>query len=245
MPMRRAFALVLFLLAASSLGAAGALAQTPPPVRPPTPAGQPPKPNAQPAKVGDCALLPGGKAPVAQIADLTTPLSPRSLDAVYFGKRLADLSRADFDHIAELSQRCGPADGILNADKVAKLQEVVGEAQRARNETVTWAKAQVAEVEALPPGRERLVRLNDLWAELPSHEGGMTREDMNNFAAWIAREQQALYDATLPPRRPARATTGQAPTGQAAAAAPVAGAAPPAAAPPPAGRPRQKGGEEE
>src|SRR6185369_9480848 len=104
-PMHRAFALALLLLVAPA-----AMAQSPPAAKPPSPGGPPPRPNAQPPKVGDCALLPGGRAPVAQIADLTTPLSPRSLDATYFGKRLADLSRSDFERIAELSQRCGPGD---------------------------------------------------------------------------------------------------------------------------------------
>src|SRR5437868_2817604 len=184
--------------------AAAAPAQQPKPASPGQSApGQPPKQGAGPARTGDCGLLPGGKAPVAHIAELATPLSPRSLDLVYFGKRLADLTHADFERIAEINQRCPPGDGILAEDKLAKLEDVVREAQKARNQTISWAKRRMAEVQALPPGRDRLVRLNELWSELPSQEGAMTREDIDSFAAWIAHEQQVLYDATLRPRQPA------------------------------------------
>ncbi len=231
--MKRILAAILLALL---LGPTSAAAQTPPAGQ----SAQPPRPGAPaPARTGECALLPGGKAPVAHIADLTTPLSPHSLDLVYFGKRLGELTPADFERIAELSKRCPPGDGMLADDKLQKLQAVVREAQKARNTSVSWAKQRMAEMAALPAGRERLTRLNQLWTELETHEGAMTREDVDGFAAWIAREQQALYDATSQPRpRP----PASAPPGPPAEAH---GAAPPAQARSGRGRPRTQGGEEE
>jgi hypothetical protein len=168
--------------------------QGPPGALPPAPV---------PAKKGECALLPGGKAPVAAIAELPTPLSPRSLDLIYFGKRLADLTPADFQRIGELSKRCGPGEGYLKPDKLELLREVIREAQKAREVTIGWGKQKMVEVGGIPVGRQRLVRLNDLWIELEAHEGEMIREDVDSFAAWIAREQQAIYDAA-PRWRPHR-----------------------------------------
>jgi hypothetical protein len=166
----------------------------------------PPAPAASAAnRKAECALLPGGKAPVAAIANLPTPLSPRSLDLVYFGKRLADLTAADFQRIAELSKRCGPGESILAQDKVQKLSDVVRESQKAREATIAWGKERIAEVEAMPAGRQRLMRLNDLWIELESHESDMVRADVDGFAVWIAQQQQAIYDAAprWRPNRPA------------------------------------------
>ncbi|MBI1778074.1 MAG: hypothetical protein HYR63_22275 [Proteobacteria bacterium] len=233
---------LLMALLLALLGTPAALGQAPP--------AQPPRPGqAAPLRTGECALLPGGKAPVAHIADVATPLSPRSLDLIYFGKRLVDLTEADFQRIGELSQKCGPGEGILSEEKLQKLLSVVREAQKTRGGTIAWAKQRMAEVEALPVGRARLTRLNELWTELSLHESQMTREDVDGFAAWIAREQQALYDAapgqrpaqraTLPPTAPP--TAAQTGAGQPAAALQ---AAPGPAGPPPPARPRKPGGEE-
>jgi hypothetical protein len=262
--MHRVLALALVaLLAAVNAGRA----QTPPPTPPPTPAAPTPalpspaatapRPGAAATRTGDCALLPGGKAPVQQIADLAAPLAPRSLDMVYFGKRLSDLTHEDFQRIAELSQRCGPGEGILSDDKLAKLEAILRDAQKVRGQSIAWGKQRMAEVEALPPGRDRLIRLNQLWSELDAHESELTREDVDAFAAWIAREQQAIYDASSPARpRPqtagaapaAPSPTGLTPMGRAPSAA---GSSPPAAVPAPApavpakSRPRRQGGEED
>ena len=238
--MLRIAALALPLIAVA-VSPGTAQAQTPPAQGQ---SGQPARPGAPvPARTGECAALPGGKAPVAQIADLAQPLSPRSLDLVYFGKRLADLTHADFERIGVLSQKCGPAADLLSEEKVAKLEAVVMEAQKARGRTIAWAKQRMTEVLALPPGRDKLVKLNEIWAELPGREGTMTREDIDGLAAWIANEQQTLYDAASRPRPGPPAPAQEAP---APGAPPAAGASAPAMpAPPPAAKPRRPGGEEE
>ncbi|MBI1778073.1 MAG: hypothetical protein HYR63_22270 [Proteobacteria bacterium] len=237
--MGRCFALGLILLLASPEMAAaqGSLSQPPRPGI----ALPPPAPPLNAGKKADCKLLPGGKAPVGPIADLPAPLSPRSLDLVYYGKRLADLTGADFQRIQELSKRCGPGDGILPPDKLERLQGVVREAQTARSVTIAWGKERMAEVEAMPVGRQRLMRLNNLWIELEARETQMTREDVDGLAAWIAREQQALYDAAprwRPQRIPAQSATQQAVSTVIQPVLEV-------RLPPAAGRPRRQGGEDE
>ncbi len=141
---------VLALILALAWGT-DARAQAPLSTPPKGPAGQPstfatPPP---PARKGECALLPGGRAPVGPIADLPTPLSPRSLDLIYFGKRLADLTPADFQRMAELSKRCPPGDNIIPAAKIEKLKEVIREAQTAREATIAWGKQRMVEVAAI------------------------------------------------------------------------------------------------
>jgi hypothetical protein len=150
---------------------------------------------------------------VAAIAELTSPLSPRSLDLVYFGKKLADLTPADFQKIGEISRRCPPGEQILKADKLELLRQVIAEAQLSRELSITWGKERIVEVQAMPMDRQRLTRLNNLWIELEAREGQMMRDDVDSFASWIAREQQTMYDAAprWRPNRPAIASVPLAP----------------------------------
>ena len=244
MLMRFVLALLAWLMATAPVWAQSSLATPPRGPTGGTGSGPPFVPPALPAKKGDCTLLPGGKAPVAAIADLPTPLSPRSLDLVYFGKRLHDLTPGDFQRIADISKRCGPGEAYLKPDKIDQLRAVVSEAQRAREQTINWGKEKMAEVSALPVGRQKLTRLNDLWIELEAHEGEMTREDVDSFAGWLAREQQAIYDAAprWRPNRPAIASMPLAPP-SAPGVSPVMGTADTPILS--MGRPRRPGGEED
>ena len=150
---------------------------------------------AAPAKTGECAQLPGGRAPVEKIAALATALSPRDLDLVYFGKPLADITDEDFKLIGELSQRCGTGAGILPADKLPRFEAVVREAQQTRRATLDKVKRQMTDITALPIARDKLLRLNGLQDNLTLLEPVLTRGDVQTTATWIARQMQTLYDA--------------------------------------------------
>ena len=163
------------------------------------PASTPARPTAArpaaPARTGECAALPGGKAPVEKIAALTTALSPRDLDLVYFGKPLAELTDEDFRLIGELSQRCGAGAGILPEDKRQRFQEVIREAQQIRRATLDKVKRQMSDIVALPIARDKLTRLNGLQDNLTLLEPVLTRGDVQTTATWIARQMQTVYDA--------------------------------------------------
>ncbi len=174
-------------------GIAPALAQASRPAS--TPSRPTPARPAAPAKTGECAALPGGKAPVEKIAALTTALSPRDLDLVYFGKPLAELTEDDFRLIGELSQRCGTGAGILPEDKRQRFQEVVREAQQVRRATLDKVKRQMTDIVALPIARDKLTRLNGLQDNLTLLEPVLTRGDVQTTATWIARQMQTVYDA--------------------------------------------------
>jgi hypothetical protein len=194
---------------------------------------------AAPARTGECAQLPGGRAPVLKIAGLATGLSPRDLDLVYFGKPLADLTDEDFAQIRDLSRRCGQGEGILPADKLESFETIVRDAQKIRHVTLDRIKRQMSDIATLPAARDKLVRLNGLSENLPTLEPAMTRGDLKNTAAWIAREMQSVYDVAAKGRVEASAAAPPAP------AARPATTAPPAEDAPRAGRIRRPGGEEE
>ena len=175
------------------VGATPALAQA---SRPSSTSARPaPARPAAPAKTGECAQLPGGRAPVEKIAALATALSPRDLDHVYFGKPLAELSDDDFRLIGELSQRCGAGAGILPADKLERFEAVIREAQQVRRATLDQVKRQMTDISALPVARDKLLRLNGLQDNLTLLEPGLTRGDVQTTATWIARQMQTVYDA--------------------------------------------------
>jgi hypothetical protein len=182
-------------------GIGDALAQAAPqrPSRPPAAARAG---TAAPARTGECGQLPGGRAPVLKIAALTTGLSPRDLDLVYFGKPLADLTDEDFAQIAELSKRCGQGEGILPADKQEAFQSVVREAQQLRRVALDKVKRQMTDITTLPVARDKLIRLNGLSENLPLLESTVTRGDLKYTAAWITRQLQAVYDAAPKPEPP-------------------------------------------
>jgi hypothetical protein len=223
-PRCRSVATAFFVLL---MAAAPALAQAPRSAQP----SRAPAAKSAPARTGECGQLPGGKAPVQKIAALTTGLSPRDLDLVYFNKPLADLTAEDFQQIAELSKRCGAGEGILPPDQLQSLETVIRTAQKTRHTVLDGLKKQMTEITALPLARDKLVRLNELADRMPALETALPRGDIKMTVGWIARQSQALYDAA--PK---------------AAVAAVNGPAPPSVkvdAPAPAvGNPRRPGGEE-
>jgi len=165
-----------------------ALAQQPAPVRP-----QPPPPLS-PA-VGECALLPGGNAPVNKIAELAQPLSPRSLDLTYFNKRLADLTDEDFDRIADIATKCNRTVARVALEKTKRLRDVVRESQAVRTQTLNKVdETKTALAKAQTP-REKVEALNNAWANLHLVQDTITKTDLREYAAWISRSMQALYDA--------------------------------------------------
>ncbi len=198
---------------------------------------RPPRPSvAAPARTGECAALPGGRAPVQKIAALTTGLSPRDLDLVYFGKPLAELDDEDFQQIAELSKRCSQGADILPEDKQQPFQQIVREAQQMRQNALDKVKRQMSDIKALPVARDKLIRLNGLSENLTLLEPVLTRGDLKYTATWIAQQMQTVYDGA--PKAAAQAAIVPA---QAKPQAAVPAAAPSLAL----GRKRIPGGEED
>jgi hypothetical protein len=147
-------------------------------------------------RASECAQLPGGRAPVLKIAGLATGLSPRDLDLVYFGKALAELSDEDFVQIATLSKRCGTGEGILPEEKQQAFQSVVQAAQQIRRTSLDKVKRQMTDITAMPVARDKLLRLNGMSESLPLLEATLTKGDVKSTADWIAKQMQAVYDAT-------------------------------------------------
>jgi hypothetical protein len=125
-------------------------------------------------------------------------MSPRDLDLAYFGKPLADLTAEDFERIAELSAQCTGA-GILAAEKLKSFETVVRAAQQNRRALLDGIKKQMAEIAALPVARDKLIRLNALSDSLSTLEPILPRGDIKTTASWIAKQNQALYDAAPKP----------------------------------------------
>jgi len=166
-----------------------AFAQQPAPVRP-----QPPPP-VPPASAAECALLPGGNAPVNKIAELAQPLSPRSLDLTYFNKRLADLTDDDFERIADIATRCNRTTARAALEKAKRLRDVVRESQSVRTQTLSKVdEAKSALAKARTP-REKVEALNNAWADLHLVQDAITKTDLREYAAWISRSLQAVYDS--------------------------------------------------
>lgn len=224
----------LAMLLAWAMSVAPAFAQGGKP--PPKPAATKPSTPAAPARTGECAALPGGRAPVQKIAGLTTGLSPRDLDLVYFGKPLAELTDEDFAEIAALSKRCSAGPDIVPEDKQQAFQQIVRDAQKLRRTALEKVKRYMTDIATLPIARDKLMRLNDLSENLNLLEPVMTRGDVKYTAGWISQQMQTVYDGT--PKGEATRVAPAQPLPQAAAAAtpetPVRTA-----------RPRIPGGEEE
>lgn len=151
---------------------------------------------APPARTGECAALPGGKAPVQKIAGLTTGLSPRDLDLVYFSKPLAELTDEDFAEIAALSKRCPPGSDIVPEDKQPAFQQIVRDAQKLRQTALSKVKRSMTDIATLPIARDKLNRLNELSENLDLLEPMLTRGDLKYTATWIAQQMQGVYDST-------------------------------------------------
>lgn len=208
-------AIAAVLIAAMAAGSA--LAQAPKP---------PGRAAAAPVE-GECAVLPGGKAPAAKIADVKGALAPRDLDLVYFGKPLAELQVEDFERIAELSPKCGVRDGVLTPEKLKSFEAAIRASQQIRRTALDTVERQKKEIAALPAGRERLLRLNALSDRMTQLESELTRSDVDTTVKWIVRQTQAVYDA----RPKSEATLAVVPVAR--DPAPVVEARP--VAPPPAG----------
>ncbi len=177
--------MVAGLLGVAVVGSA--LAQQPAPVRPQSPPPIPPR-------ASECALLPGGNAPVNRIAELAQPLSPRSLDLTYFNKRLADLTDEDFDRIAEIATTCNRTQARVAVEKAQKLREVVRESQAVRFKTLDKVDQGKANLAKAQTSREKVEWLNNAWADLSLIQDAITKTDLREYAAWIARSMQAIYD---------------------------------------------------
>jgi hypothetical protein len=162
--------------------------------------------GATSGRTGECAQLPGGRAPVEKIAGLSG-MSPRDLDLAYFGKPLADLSDEDFERIGHLSRDCGAGAGILAADTLKSFEAVVRAAQQNRRTLLEGIKKQMVEITAMPVARDKLIRLNELSDQLIALERILPRGDIKATVTWIAKQNQALYDAAP---KPSLATTAQA-----------------------------------
>ncbi len=175
-----------FLLAIAVSGQA--LAQQSAPLRP-----QPPAPPPAP-KAGECALLPGGNAPVNRIADLTQPLSPRSLDLTYFNKRLADLTEEDFERIADIATKCNRTQARVAVEKTRQLRDVIRESQAVLRQALNKVDQSKANLSRIQSPREKVEWLNNAWTELPLLAEAITKTDLREYAAWIARSMQAVYD---------------------------------------------------
>lgn len=174
-----------FLLAIAISGQA--LAQQSAPLRP-----QPPAPPAP--KAGECALLPGGNAPVNKIADLTQPLLPRSLDLTYFNKRLADLTEEDFERIADIATKCNRTQARVAVEKTQQLRNVIRESQAVLRRALSKVDQGKANLSRIQSPREKVEWLNNAWSELPLLADAITKTDLREYAAWIARSMQAVYD---------------------------------------------------
>lgn len=174
-----------FLLAITVAGPA--LAQQPAPIRPQSPPARPPM-------AAECALLPGGNAPVNKIAELAQPLSPRSLDLTYFNKRLADLTEEDFERIAELATKCNRTQARAAVEKTQQLREVVRESQAVRRQALAKVDQGKASLARTQNPREKVEWLHNAWAELPRLAETITKTDLREYAGWIARSMQAVYD---------------------------------------------------
>jgi hypothetical protein len=147
-----------------------------------------------PPRPAECAQLPGGNAPVNRIAELSQPLSPKSLDLTYFNKRLAELTDDDFARIADLADRCNRTFAGAATEITAKLRAVVRESQSVRRQTLTRIERGKAEVAKAASPRDKVLKLHDAWAQLPVLAESMTRTDLHTHSAWIARTLQAVYD---------------------------------------------------
>jgi len=174
------------LLSVAVVGSA--LAQQPAPIRPVPP------PPVPPASAGECSQLPGGNAPVNKIAELAQPLSPRSLDLTYFNKRLADLTDEDFDKIADLATRCNRTVAKAALDKTKRLREIVRESQSVRVKTLDKVDSGKAGLARIQTPREKVEWLHNAWADLSLIQDTITKTDLREYAAWIARSLQAVYD---------------------------------------------------
>lgn len=186
---------VFAVLLAWMIGTDPAFAQGAKPPKPAAPGAARPAAPA-PARTGECAALPGGPAPVQKIAGLTTGLSPRDLDLVYFSKPLAELTDDDFAEIAALSKRCSAGPDVVPEDRQQAFQHVVREAQKLRNTALNKVKRSMTDIATLPIARDKLNRLNELSENLDLLEPVLTRGDLKYTAAWIAKQMQGVYDAT-------------------------------------------------
>jgi hypothetical protein len=165
-----------------------ALAQAPVPMRPQSP------PPIPPPATAECALLPGGNAPVNRIADLAQPLSPRSLDLTYFNKRLADLSDQDFARIAEIATKCNRTQARVALETTKRLREVIRESQSVRSQALDKVEQGKGNLSKVQTSREKVEWLHHAWGDLPLLAETLTKTDLREYAAWIARSLQAVYD---------------------------------------------------
>jgi hypothetical protein len=170
----------------------------------------------------DCKLLPGGNAPIQRIAKLATPLAVRSLELIYFNKRLADLSAADFDELASVYPMCNEKSDPNAAQTIQGFRAVVEAAQRNRREAAEWIEAIKVEARRLPATREGVMRITNMWYEMEMKSPDLMPSDSRGLAEFLAGRMNELYakapvsraGETLQPtvRPPASITGGAAPT---------------------------------
>lgn len=181
---------------------------------------QPPARTSEPAF--DCKLLPGGNAPLPRIAQLKTPLAVRSLDLIYFNKRLADLGPGDFDLLAQAYLACNEKTDPNAAATFQAFRGVVETAQRNRREAMDWIEAIKAEAKRLPATREGIIRITTMWYEMEMKTPDLMPADSRGLAEFLAARMNELYakapvsragEALQPAvRPPASITGGTAPT---------------------------------
>lgn len=141
----------------------------------------------------DCKRLPGGNAPVPRIAQLKTPLAVRSLELIYFSKRLADLSAADFDELARAYPACNEKTDPNAAATMQGFRTVVETAQRNRREAAAWIAAIKAEAGRLPTTREGIIRITTMWYEMEMKTPDLMPADARDLAEFLAGRMNELY----------------------------------------------------
>ncbi|MBU0725080.1 MAG: hypothetical protein KJ904_17660 [Alphaproteobacteria bacterium] len=148
-----------------------------------------------------CARLPGGNAPIDRIARLGGELSVKSLNLTYFGKRLSELTSADFDQIEGITRQCRGGDPAA-LETVKVFREKVSNANQARQVAARWIRERQAEIKKMGTSSKDLERLQVMWAEMLARSEEMLPADRAPLARDIVVKQDQIYAGTAVPPPP-------------------------------------------
>lgn len=144
----------------------------------------------------DCAKVPGGNAPVNVLARIQGGMAVENLEFTYFDKKLFQLTQADFDYLKRLIPYCRDQSSEQTDYIIDRLAALVLEAQETRQKTIDWIRETTATLDTLPPSRDSIEQVHNVWTDLQNRLLEMTKADAKYLAEKINETRDRLYRET-------------------------------------------------
>ena len=140
-----------------------------------------------------CGDIPGGNAPVERMARIEGGISVRNLELTYDNKPLYEFTAEDFEFLPVRWAECGTFEQPIAELIARKLRNLVDDARSTRQKSIEWIEKTKVQVDELPPGKESIQVIHDLWQEMLNREYEMLRSDVAYISDVLAKRQEEIY----------------------------------------------------